>query len=1205
MKLLTLRSITKRVAAALFASAALTAGAHAQADIATWTYEPLLGTAANPTPNSGANAGSGTSAVVGSMTGPTTATGSAAGCSQTSGTTAWAIGTANPGATNESSGVEFRVSTVGYTNIAFAYDHHLSNTGTRTARIQYTLNGTTWTNLDVDNTNFDNSACTNRGGIDLGRIDASNPAGSNVSDSWGRRVIDFSAITGANNNADFGVRILAAHYSTTGQFRQANVVGTAATGGTWRFDNVSFTGAGAPTVQDSEVSFAAITTSSFDVSWTNGNGARRVAIINTSNSFTAPADGTDPAANNVYGGSGEQVIFNGTGSSVSVSGLSPNTNYWVRVYGYNGTGSETLYLTTTASNNPNSESTLSPVAPTQLVITSINGGGNVIENAPFSITVQAQDGSNVPQNVLANTNVSIQLVSGFGSLGGTLTGTILAGTNSITISGITYDIADTDVEVEAVRTSGDVLTSGLSGLFDVLGAAQDLSFSNVPLSGIVSTAVPAFQVDALRADANIATEFTGAVTISVLSGPGAISGTLTQNAVLGSATFSGISFDTPGTYILTATASGLNDGNSPSILITLLPTLTELVMPQYIGSKTTASGNTNRSPLSACLQFDNLEPNEVYKLDLGMGLTSDVATVLGAGNAWNGTAFSGSTVNNAFTTDANGSSGPVWVFMEATGNGTRFGGGQVHNLRIKYAKQAFSFSSSPNFITAATFTSLDIAPTALTGGTTDDGAYLTGSGPSCIGGRYVLAFDNVAGTGAPLSVNMTRQAIATHSTSPTDNLVNHPASVRAILGQIAPSTTGDYALVIPIGANNPNGVRRIELRDAQNNFVSAITDADGIWPAGANTTTNTRRSVVSLSPADGALSPDADGDGICDNDDNCVDDANPGQEDGDSDGVGDACDVCPSVANGNPGDACDDGNPNTVLDVLGVGPTCGCAGVPCTTDLDFVYQADGNDDLTWQLFEQGTNTLVQTGGGSLIGNGSEATCLPDGCFYLVVTDGGGDGIVGGGYLLKINSSVRLIDNLYGTFGEGGFTSGGTSTIDNNEGFCLPVGTDRLIVTSCDRRDWKITPCGGEFVVANTNAAVSAQYNVNNANSGYQMWWYAPNGGYSFKRFQSHSTSNGLPASATRACHFMLNGWSGNQLVEGGFYNAKVRGRVNGVYNPWGPACRLTVNSAEAQCPRTKLMDLPGNQYLSCGQSRTIAANQYVHAKPVSRLTNSC
>ncbi|MFN3876077.1 MAG: hypothetical protein ACK4L7_09230, partial [Flavobacteriales bacterium] len=585
---------------------------------------------------------------------------------------------------------------------------------------------------------------------------------------------------------------------------------------------------------------------------------------------------------------------------------------------------------------PVSGTGIAPAGPTKLVFISINGGSDVVENLPFSVTVQAQDDDDNPQNVTADTDVLITLDTGSGTLGGTVTGTIAAGTHTITITGLTYDTFDFGVVLKAERTAGDVLNDGFSGPFDVLGAAQDLSFSGFPTSGIVSTPVAAFQVQALRADATVATEFTGAITLSVLSGPGSISGTLTQSAVSGSATFNDISFDTPGSYILKAEATGLTDGTSPSILITLPPSMTELVFPQFIGSKTTASSNTNRTPLTACVQFDNLEPNETYKLDLGIGLTTDGPTVLGAGNAWNGTAFSGSTVNNAFTTDAAGSSGPVWLYMEATGNSSRFGGGQVHNLRVKVAKQALSFPPAPTFISSATFTSLDIAPAALTGATTDDGAYLTGSGPACIGGSYVLAYDNTAGTGAPLSVHMVRPAVPSHTVA---NTANHPAAVQAILSQTAPSVTGDYALIIPIGDNNPNGVRRIELRDAANNITSFITDADGIWPGGANTTANTRRSVVSLSPADGELAPDIDLDGICDDDDNCPDDANPGQEDADSDGVGDVCDICPTVAFGSPGDPCDDGNPATVLDVLGASPACACAGTPCTTDLDFVYQA--------------------------------------------------------------------------------------------------------------------------------------------------------------------------------------------------------------------------------------------------------------------------
>jgi hypothetical protein len=57
---------------------------------------------------------------------------------------------------------------------------------------------------------------------------------------------------------------------------------------------------------------------------------------------------------------------------------------------------------------------------------------------------------------------------------------------------------------------------------------------------------------------------------------------------------------------------------------------------------------------------------------------------------------------------------------------------------------------------------------------------------------------------------------------------------------------------------------------------------------------------------------DSDGDGICDDVDNCVSTPNPGQEDRDGDGVGDVCDNCPDVPN--PGQEDSNGN--------GVGDAC-------------------------------------------------------------------------------------------------------------------------------------------------------------------------------------------------------------------------------------------------------------------------------------------
>ncbi|HRD54729.1 MAG TPA: hypothetical protein PKY96_18995, partial [Flavobacteriales bacterium] len=171
---------------------------------------------------------------------------------------------------------------------------------------------------------------------------------------------------------------------------------------------------------------------------------------------------------------------------------------------------------------------------------------------------------------------------------------------------------------------------------------------------------------------------------------------------------------------------------------------------------------------------------------------------------------------------------------------------------------------------------------------------------------------------------------------------------------------------------------------------------------------------------------------------------------------------CAGVFGGSalPGTACNDGNPNTVLDVYDA--NCVCAGQACTTDLTLEVQLDGISTISWFLYEEGSNILVQSGVEFLPGQAdiTVGTCLPNGCYYLSVEDDGGDGIVNGGYLLRITDGARMIDNRRDVFGSGGFTSGSVSQVAGNEGFCLPLGTDRLVVTSCDKRDWKLSPCGG-------------------------------------------------------------------------------------------------------------------------------------------------
>jgi hypothetical protein len=141
---------------------------------------------------------------------------------------------------------------------------------------------------------------------------------------------------------------------------------------TFSYDALNFYSAGlianattlkiAPTTQASAITFPTVANTSMTINWTNGDGDRRVVLMNTSNSFTDPVDGATITTSTTYSGSGEQCIYNSTSNTVSVTGLTAGTVYWFRVYEYNNTGLNSKFLLTTGTNNPNSQVTNTPAA---------------------------------------------------------------------------------------------------------------------------------------------------------------------------------------------------------------------------------------------------------------------------------------------------------------------------------------------------------------------------------------------------------------------------------------------------------------------------------------------------------------------------------------------------------------------------------------------------------------------------------------------------------------------------------------------------------------------------------------------------------------------------------------------------------------------------------------------------------------------------
>lgn len=134
-----------------------------------------------------------------------------------------------------------------------------------------------------------------------------------------------------------------------------------------------------PTTPATNVTFSAIDGDRMAVQWVKGNGASRIVIARKDGAVTAtPQNGVNYNASAALGAGneiapGEFIVFNGTGNSFTLTGLTANNTYHVAVFEYNGTGATIEYLV----NNParNSWSTLSAptTQPTLPVLSNIIG----------------------------------------------------------------------------------------------------------------------------------------------------------------------------------------------------------------------------------------------------------------------------------------------------------------------------------------------------------------------------------------------------------------------------------------------------------------------------------------------------------------------------------------------------------------------------------------------------------------------------------------------------------------------------------------------------------------------------------------------------------------------------------------------------------------------------------------------------------------
>jgi autotransporter-associated beta strand protein len=305
---------------------------------------------------------------------------------------------------------------------------------------------------------------------------------------------------------------------------------------------------------------------------------------------------------------------------------------------YDTNGNWVAVAVHSASNNVNGTTTinLSATVPYEVVkfraalslaVTSVDGGFNPTAGAGFSVVVQAQDANGVPLALTNNTPVTLSLMNGSGTLGGTLTGTIPMGSNSVTITGVTYTKAESGVVITATQTGGENLVAGASAGFTVNpGKVVSLVLaSGNNQSGFIDRALASpFVIMVTDANGNLVSTGGLPVIFAIASTPGGASGqslgaTVAVTGANGQASSTLTLGNVLGTYRIMATSGSLS-GSPVTFTAAAIAPLTK----SGTGTDLTSGASwTGVAPTSSSTAYWNSS-------SLGDGLT------LGTSASWGG-----------------------------------------------------------------------------------------------------------------------------------------------------------------------------------------------------------------------------------------------------------------------------------------------------------------------------------------------------------------------------------------------------------------------------------------------------------------------------------------------------------------------------------------------------------------------------------------
>ena len=255
--------------------------------------------------------------------------------------------------------------------------------------------------------------------------------------------------------------------------------------------------------------------------------------------------------------------------------------------------------------------------------------------------------------------------------------------------------------------------------------------------------------------------------------------------------------------------------------------VTSVVVPRYMEGL--VGTNTDRIPFACRLRLTGLLASKTYRFINQMVTSTDGASSNGSGNCIfvtqtgdfvrsQSASLSSAGNYGTFTTDATGTY-EGWFVTEPTGGG-RFVPGKFLFMRIALNDGGTGTTVATRVTTSDSIRVLKLSPTA----TDSTGTGLRG-GSFAKEKDFVFTYDNTTGVGRPISGSFIER-------DGTDNSISN--SYSAFYANNVDDVRGAFGMVLPNLL--PTGVRRVERRSlASGGVLTSATDADGLWPSGAQT----------------------------------------------------------------------------------------------------------------------------------------------------------------------------------------------------------------------------------------------------------------------------------------------------------------------------------------------------------------------------------